>query len=113
MSGRLGAILDGRVLGDEEARAVWTRFSAYMDEHKGDLAGFAASEGLASVQPETRAGKAVLVLSHTASQQPYGEPSRRSGGGSGRPHDGGGRGPGHGGQPRHGGGPPKAKRGRP
>ena len=79
--GRLGAILDGQPLPEADARALWERFSAYMDEHMGDLRGFATAEGYASVRPETRKGHAVLVMSRTAPQQPYGE--SRSGGGSG------------------------------
>jgi hypothetical protein len=79
--GRLGAILDGQPLPESDARALWARFSEYMDAHKGDLRGFAVAEGYASVRPETRKGQAVLVLSRTAPQEPYGE--SRSGGGSG------------------------------
>ena len=40
----------------EEARALWLRFSDWMEEHKGDLAGFAAQEGFASVRPAVAAG---------------------------------------------------------
>jgi hypothetical protein len=81
MAQSLAAFLDGQPLPEADARALWERFSAYMDEHKGDLRGFATAEGYASVRPETRKGQAVLVLSRTAPQAPYGEP--RSGGGSG------------------------------
>jgi hypothetical protein len=63
--------IDGVPLGDEEARAFWKRFSDHMEDHKGDLAGFAASEGLASVRPEMDAGNAVLVGSRTGVQQAY------------------------------------------
>jgi hypothetical protein len=63
--------IDGAPLGDDEARAFWKRFSNHMEEHKGDLAGFAKSEGLASVRPEMDAGNAVLVGSRTAAQQAY------------------------------------------
>ncbi|MEJ7729724.1 MAG: hypothetical protein WKG00_10945, partial [Polyangiaceae bacterium] len=59
---RLAVVIDGVAMGDDEARALWVRFSQYMDEHQGDLAGFAASEGLSSVVPEHRKGQAVLVV---------------------------------------------------
>ena len=112
MSGRLGAILDGQTLSEEEARALWARFSAHMDANKGDLAGFAAAEGVASVQPETRAGKAVLVLSRTGQQQPYGQASTRSGAGSANPQRGEHRKEGNPRAERPGGAPTKGKPGR-
>ena len=52
MSG-LAAFVDGVSLPEPEARALWERFSLYMDAHKGDLGGFARAEGFASVRPET------------------------------------------------------------
>ena len=58
----LAVFVDGRPLPDEQARALWTRFSAHMDQHQGDLAGFAQQEGFSSVRPETRKGRAVLVV---------------------------------------------------
>jgi len=75
----LGVVLDGAPMGDEEARAFWARFSAYMDEHRGDLAGFAAGEGLASVHPEMHDGRAVLVASRTAPQRAYANAPQRGG----------------------------------
>ena len=69
--GRLGVLLDGEPMAEEEARAFWARFSAWMDAHKGDLAGFAKSEGLASVHPTMQAGRAVLVASRSKLQKPY------------------------------------------
>jgi hypothetical protein len=69
----LEVLIDGAPLPDAEARAFWGRFSAHMDEHKGDLAGFARTEGLTSVYPEHRQGRAVLVGSRTAPQRAYGE----------------------------------------
>lgn len=59
---KLVVLVDGRPLPDDKARALWTRFSAHMDEHQGDLTGFAQQEGFSSVRPETRAGRAVLVI---------------------------------------------------
>jgi hypothetical protein len=64
-------MLDGRPMEEEAARAFWSRFSRWMEERKGDLAGFAAEEGLASVHPEMHEGRAVLVASRTAPQRPY------------------------------------------
>jgi hypothetical protein len=68
----LAVVVDGVSLGDEEARALWARFSAHMEAHKGDLAGFAKSEGFASVHPEMHDGRAVLVASKDAPQRAYG-----------------------------------------
>src|SRR5688572_15686970 len=59
---RLAVLVDGAPLSEEEARALWTAFSQYMDEHEGDFAGFAKLRGYASVKPEARKGQAVLVV---------------------------------------------------
>ncbi len=67
----LRVLVDGEPLPTEEAIAFWKRFSAWMDEHQGDLAGFAASEGLKSVHPEMHSGAPVLIASRTAAQKPY------------------------------------------
>ena len=67
----LGVIVDGEPLPKEEAVAFWKRFSVWMDEHPGDLGGFASSEGYASVTPEMHSGAPVLVASRTAAQKPY------------------------------------------
>ncbi len=82
---RLAVTIDGFPLPEEEARALWSRFSDYMDAHTGDLEGFARSEGFASVHPEPRSGVAVLVVSRSEVQRPYGAPSpaRSTGGSSG------------------------------
>ncbi|MBL8613769.1 MAG: hypothetical protein JNL38_40895 [Myxococcales bacterium] len=84
---RLSVTIDGAPLSDDEARAFWQRFSAYMDEHKGDLAGFAQSEGLASVHPKTSPAGALLVGSRSAPQGAYATAPRsaaaESGGGGG------------------------------
>jgi hypothetical protein len=55
--------VDGAALPDGEAEALWRDFSAHMDAHRGDLAGFAAARGFAAVKPEYRRGQAVLVVS--------------------------------------------------
>jgi len=67
----LDVFVDGERMPEAEARAFWKRFSDYMDEHAGDLGGFARAEGFASVHPELRAGGAVLVVSNKAAQRPY------------------------------------------
>lgn len=63
---RLAALLDGAALPEEEARALWKEFSEHMDEHRGDMAGFAKKKGWVCVTPEYRQGKAVLVARTTA-----------------------------------------------
>jgi len=67
----LRVVVDGEPMPPEEGLAFWKRFSVWMDEHPGDLAGFAKSEGLASVHPEMHAGAPVLVASRDAPQRPY------------------------------------------
>ena len=44
------------------ARSVEGTSSAHMDEHEGDMAGFAKKKGWQSVAPEYRKGQAVLVV---------------------------------------------------
>jgi hypothetical protein len=73
----LQVLVDGAPLADDAARAFWRRYSAWMDEHAGDLAGFAKSEGLASVHPEMHGGAPVLVASHSAPQRAYSSAPRR------------------------------------
>jgi hypothetical protein len=67
----LRVVVDGEPLAGEEALAFWKRFSEWMEEHRGDLAGFARSEGLASVHPQVHDGAPVLIASRSAAQQPY------------------------------------------
>ena len=62
MKPSLAALLDGAPLPDPEAKALWLRFSAHMDEHEGDSAGFARQCDWHSVSPEYRKGQAVLVV---------------------------------------------------
>jgi hypothetical protein len=74
VAGTLSVEIDGTPLSDEDARAFWARFSAWMDAHaelKGDLGGFARSEGLTSVHPEMHDGMPMLVGSRSAPQRPY------------------------------------------
>jgi thioredoxin-dependent peroxiredoxin len=84
----LAVRVDGAALPDEEARALWLRFSEWMEEHRGDLAGFAAKEGFKSVHPGVEDGRPVLLASHTIAQRAYAPVARSSGsGGSGARHD--------------------------
>ncbi len=77
----LAVVVDGEPMPAEEARAFWGRFSAYMEEHKGDLGGFAKQEGFASVHPAMREGKAILLASRTSAQRPYAPADRGPGAG--------------------------------
>lgn len=54
--------VDGAPLDEAAARALWTSFSRYMDEHRGDTAGFARLHGWFRVSPEHQGGFAVLVV---------------------------------------------------
>jgi hypothetical protein len=71
VTGGLGVVVDGQPMPPDEARTFWGRFSAYMEENKGDLAGFAKQEGFASVHPSMKDGAAVLLVSRTSAQRPY------------------------------------------
>jgi hypothetical protein len=68
---RLGVVIDGEALDEASATAFWKRFSAHMEAHRGDLAGFAKSEGLASVKPAVGAEGPELHASRSAPQGPY------------------------------------------
>jgi hypothetical protein len=68
----LRVIIDGTPMADDEARAFWKRYADWMEEHRGDLAGFARAEGFESVHPELRGGGPVLLASRTEPQRPYG-----------------------------------------
>ncbi len=59
---RLAVLVDNRPLPDDEARTLWQEFSRHMDEHEGDLSGFAKAKGWSDVKPEHRQGRAVLVV---------------------------------------------------
>jgi hypothetical protein len=76
-AGRLRVTVDGEPMPEDEGRAFWKRFSAWMEEHASDLAGFARAEGLASVHPEMHGGAAVLVASRTAAQKAYASAPKR------------------------------------
>jgi hypothetical protein len=73
----LRVLVDGAPLADHQARAFWKRYSDWMEEHPGDLAGFALREGLSSVHPEMQGGGPVLVASRTQPQSPYGVAPKR------------------------------------
>jgi len=68
---RLAVVVDGAPLPEAEAVAFWDRFSRWMEEHRGDLAGFATQEGYASVHPGVDGDRPVLRASKTAGQRPY------------------------------------------
>ncbi len=67
----LAVKIDGIALPEAEAKAMWERFSAWMEEHRGDLAGFARQEGFTSVHPGVEGGQPVLLLSKEGAQRPY------------------------------------------
>ena len=68
---RLLVRADGELMPEADARAFWKRFSDHMEQHRGDLAGFATSEGFASVRPAVENGSAVLIASHSEAQVAY------------------------------------------
>jgi len=76
---RLAVLVDGTPMEAKEALAFWERFSTWMEEHRGDLAGFATQEGFLSVHPGVDGDRPVLRASKSAAQQPY-APVARSGG---------------------------------
>ena len=86
-SPRLLARVDGALLSEDEARALWKRFSDHMEAHRGDLAGFAAAEGFKSVRPSFEDGSAILLASHSEAQVAYTNVSAEDPGerGDGRP----------------------------
>jgi hypothetical protein len=69
---RLAVFVDGTPIPETEAVAMWDRFSLWMEEHRGDLAGFAAQEGFASVHPGVDGDRPVLRASRSEVQRPYG-----------------------------------------
>jgi hypothetical protein len=78
---RLAAEIDGAPLPEDKAREIWTKFSEHMDEHRGDMTGFAKLHGYARVSPEARRGQAVLVIQTTegaARPQPPARPPGES-----------------------------------
>lgn len=79
----LAAYVDGVAMPEEEGRAFWQRFSDWMEEHRGDLAGFAAKEGFVSVHPGVENGRPVLYASKSTAQRPY-APVSGTGGSGGR-----------------------------
>jgi hypothetical protein len=68
---KLAVLVDGVPMADADARALWERFSAWMEDHPGDLAGFAKEEGYVSVHPGVEAGRPVLRASKRDPQRPY------------------------------------------
>lgn len=101
----LAVYVDGSPMPEAEARVFWQRFSDWMEEHRGDLAGFAVKEGFASVHPGVENGRPVLYASKSEGQRPYAPVGPATGrgagpGGSGGGHEPGNRGSGPPGKPR-------------
>lgn len=69
--GALAVLVDGQPMPEAEARAFWQRFSDWMEDHKGDLLGFAKAEGFASVHPGVADGRPLLRASRTEAQKGY------------------------------------------
>ena len=59
----LAAFVDGAPLAEDAARDLWKRFSEHMGEHKGDIVGFAKTNGFVRVTPSIAA--AARCSSHT------------------------------------------------
>jgi len=62
-SSRLAAVVGGKALSKDEARALWQRFSEYMDANRNDFDGFAKREGFAHASVAANGGIATLTLS--------------------------------------------------
>ena len=73
---RLLVVRDGVDLPEEQARALWRAFSEHMERSQHDYDGFARDHGFVSVRAEHRRGRAVLIVSSSASMPPP-RPSRR------------------------------------
>lgn len=89
---RLAAFVDGTPLPEADAVALWDRFSLWMEERRGDLAGFAAKEGFASIHPGVDGDRPVLRASKSASQLPYASVKESAQGGDRAPKGAGGSG---------------------
>jgi hypothetical protein len=66
---QLAAIVDGKPLEPTEAKALWERFSAYMDAHEGDFDGFASQEGMVSARVAVVESTPTLTLARTAAEK--------------------------------------------
>jgi hypothetical protein len=92
LSGRTLLVrVDGELLPEKDSRELWGRFSAYMEEHRGDLGGFAKQEGFLSIRPSFEDGAAILLASHSEAQVPYRDPQKSNEGstrGSGKSQSG-------------------------
>jgi hypothetical protein len=84
---KLAVLVDGVAMEETAALAFWERFSAWMEEHRGDLAGFAVQEGYASVHPGVNGDRPVLRASKSVAQQPYSTVRAEASGGSAARHD--------------------------
>jgi hypothetical protein len=61
---RLAVIVGGKTLPAEDARALWEKFSAYMETHRNDFVGFARQEGWKFASVAAHQGVATLTLSN-------------------------------------------------
>ena len=66
---KLAAMIDGALLPEEDAKALWREFSEHMEANRGDMAGFAVKKGWFAIAPEYRGGKAVLIARTTATSK--------------------------------------------
>jgi hypothetical protein len=65
----LRVLVDGRPLPEDEARATWERFSAHMDENRGDFDGFASAEGFLEATVAVAGTTPTLSLSSTKAER--------------------------------------------
>lgn len=76
---QLAVIVDGRPAPEDEARALWTRFSAHMDRYQGDVSGFAVAEGYASASVTVADGTPTLTLTSEGADDARDDGSARPG----------------------------------
>ena len=79
----LSVRIDGQPIGDDDARAIWERFSRHMDVNQGDFAGFAAAEGYKHASVDVVSGRPVLILGDNPPQTSATKNKRGSGGSAG------------------------------
>lgn len=75
MASRLAVIRDGVALSDDEARALWTKMSAWLDAHENDFDGFAKSIGVSRVLVEATGARATMKVSTAKGGEPAPRPS--------------------------------------
>jgi len=70
ITSQLAAVVDGKTAEPSDAKALWERFSSYMDEHQGDFDGFAKQEGLLAARVDVVQGVPTLTLSSSKERTP-------------------------------------------